>query len=543
MFGFTEETLSQIRAASGAIHFHEAMMDYPYDDGVSVQIDDFQVTLEELVGKSRYLSVPELIDDIFYEFNLLEYFSGLPGGVTRRANLNGLVEKAVEFESMSHVSLYEFITYITRMIDDGQDFGEENTVSEDDDILRVMTIHASKGLEFDYVIYAGLHRQLNRHDLSNRVIIHPDQGLAFKRYLPEYQTVMPSVHTLVASNVIEKEMISEEMRLVYVAMTRAVNKLIMPFVFKEEYKPKYSYSGGMVLTDNRLNIKSIQELILPVLMHLNESGHAGVTVRHITQLEEEVKPRHHHHTLDDIENVSLELSNDIADKLHYQYPYHKETEVVHKESVTEIKRRNEAPPDDSQVVNHTRKVQLKQPNFMNEGVDAPVFGTMMHEIMMHVVNMWETVSLMDDDKQHNYIRALVNDKMADEAFITNAHIDRMHRNIEAFLADRTMTGLLDAANNIHTEIPFIMNQRAIGYSAYDAQIVQGIIDCLMEIDGSFAIIDYKTDRVAGTTLTEHDLFDRYYTQMDIYKRSVEKALGKDVKVYLYFFDYGAIEVD
>src|SRR5690625_1096695 len=127
---------------------------------------------------------------------------------------------------MSHLTLYDLIPYNHRMIDDGQDFGEENTVSPDDDTLRVMTIHASKGLEFNYVIYAGLHRRLNMMDISKKVSVHPEEGIAMKRFLPEALAVMPSIHSEVAARRILSELISEEMRLVYVAMTRAIDKLI-----------------------------------------------------------------------------------------------------------------------------------------------------------------------------------------------------------------------------------------------------------------------------------------------------------------------------
>src|SRR5699024_8483281 len=102
---------------------------------------------------------------------------------------------------------------------------------------------------------------------------------------------------------------------------------------------------------------------------------------------------------------------------------------------------------------------------------------------------------------------------------------------------------LERQKSIHTEIPFIMNQKAIGYSEYEDQMVQGIMDALLEIDGSYVILDYKTDRVAGTGLGPSDLAGRYRTQMDIYRRSAMQALGKDVTVYLYFFDYGAIKIE
>lgn len=543
MFDFTEDDIAKIRSSGDSVYLYEAMKEYEGDDSVKDAIRTFEEALALLVNRARYLSVPQLIDDIFYEFNLLEYFSGLPGGVSRRANLNGLVEKALEFEGMSHISLYEFISFIRQMIEDGQDFGEENTVTEEDDTLRVMTIHASKGLEFKYVIYAGLYRNLNLSDLRSRVIVHPDAGIAFKRYLPDVEAVLPSIHASAVSNEIKKEMISEEMRLIYVAMTRAVDQLIMPFVFKGEYKEKFKYEGGMILTDDRLNITNVQDLILPVLMHLNQTENNVFTVKEISELEEPESVSYHHHTLQDIQEIQIDRNEWIEERLTYQYAHKEDTEVVHKESVSEIKRKNEPVPDDSYVIRHDREPSLREPNFMNETVDAPVFGTLMHAVMVHVVNRFEILMKMDDDEQKKYLEMLVRGKMKDEAFITETHILKMLENIDRFISHPEMRELLGRAENVHTEIPFIMNQKAIGYSDYDAQIVQGIMDCLIEIDGNYVIIDYKTDKVKERQLTRDDLLNRYYTQMDIYKRSAEKALQKDVKVYLYFFDYGAIEVE
>src|SRR5699024_10352471 len=208
MFGFSEDEIARIRASSDADYMYGALVGYDGPAVVMKKIHEFRDALASLQEYARYMSVPELIDEIYLEFSILEYFAGLRGGISRRANLNGFIEKAREFEAMSHLSLYEFISYIHRMIDDGQDFGEENTVSPDDDTLRVMTIHASKGLEFNYVIYAGLHRRLNMMDISKKVSVHPEEGIAMKRFLPEALAVMPSIHSEVAARRILSELIS-----------------------------------------------------------------------------------------------------------------------------------------------------------------------------------------------------------------------------------------------------------------------------------------------------------------------------------------------
>ena len=541
-FDFSEEDIARIRSLSNADYFYSACREYSGDDDLKNKIHEFFIVLDELRMQARYLSVPELIDEIYYQFNLPEYFSGLPGGQNRRANLNGLIEKAMEFEEMSHISLYQFITTISRMIEDGQDFGEENTVSPDDDILRVMTIHASKGLEFEYVIYAGIHRNLNFRDLKSRVIVHADYGIGFRQFRPESDTILPSIHSTVMQEYIKKETISEEMRLIYVAMTRAVEQLIIPVVFKKEEKQKYLYSGGMVLADHRLNITSVQDLLYPILKYLNDEGFEFLTMDNVVIEEDEEEKTQHHLTLDMLEEVDAGRSESLSERFNYQYHSPKKTRVVHKESVTEIKRKNDMPPDDAKVIRHSRQVNLKEPNFKRDRVEAPIFGTIMHEVMMHLLNDWDAFSVLEEADREEYIGRLIENTEDSETFLTDAHVRKIHENVIRFISDETMMGLLEKQKQIHTEIPFIMNQHAIGYSEYGSQIVQGIMDCLLEIDGHYTIIDYKTDWIPPM-FTEQDLADRYRTQMDIYRRSAEKALGTEVTVYLYFFSYGAIKVE
>lgn len=541
-FDFSEEDIAAIRSMSHADYFYTACREYSGKDELKNKIHEFITVVDELRMQARYLSVPDLIDEIYYQFNLPEYFSGLAGGQNRRANLNGLIEKAVEFEEMSHISLYQFITTISRMIEDGRDFGEENTVSPDDDILRVMTIHASKGLEFEYVIYAGIHRNLNFRDMQSRVIVHADYGIGFRQFRPENNTVLPSIHSTVMQEYIKKETISEEMRLIYVAMTRAVEQLIIPVVFKKEEKEKYLYSGGVVLADYRLNITSVQELLYPILKYLNDEDFGFIKLDNVSIVDDAAEETRHHLTLDMIEEVDAGHSESLSDRFNYRYHSPKTTRVVHKESVTEIKRKNDTPPDDAKVIRHTRQTNLKEPDFKRDRVEAPIFGTVMHEVMMHLLNDWNAFSILKEEDKESYISRLVQNIEDRETFLTDVHIKKIHENVIRFLSDETMMGLLEKQRQIHTEIPFIMNQQAIGYSEYDSQIVQGIMDCLLEIDGHYTIIDYKTDWIPPT-FTERDLADRYRTQMDIYRRSAEKALGTEVAVYLYYFSYGAIKVE
>ncbi|MFB9860314.1 helicase-exonuclease AddAB subunit AddA [Salinicoccus siamensis] len=541
MFDFSEDDIAEIRARSDEDYLYEAVLTYEGSAVVMKKIGILSEALEMFRSHARYMSVPELIDEIYAELNILEYFAGMRGGLTRRANLNGFIEKAMEFEKMSHLSLYDFIAYIHRMIQDGQDFGEENTVSDGDDTLRVMTIHASKGLEFGYVIYAGLHRQLNMMDLSRKAAVHPDAGIAFKRYMPKHQAVLPSIHSEVLRRMVRRERISEEMRLVYVALTRAVHQLIIPLVYKDERKDKFSYEGGMVHADDRLAIQNIRDLLAPVLDQIPSQTLEMAEIGEI----KEVRQSREHITLDDIEQLKTNENQLLKERILYRYPDRAATHTVYKESVTEIKRRNETPPDDSAVIRHDRTPNLRAPNFRSSSMEAPVFGTMMHELMMHLLNRYDEISGLDKAEEgplEDFMLDMIRVHTEEDPLITDTHRDKMMINMKRFMSDDDMRQLLDDSLEIYTETPFIMNQAAIGYSDFSSQMVQGIVDVLLEMEEGYVIIDYKTDRLRPGDEVD-DLIDRYRTQMDIYRRSIMQALSKNVTVYLYFFEYGAVKID
>ena len=164
---------------------------------------------------------------------MIQYFSGLIGGRGRRANLYGLFNKAIEFENSSFRGLYQFIRFIDELIDRGKDFGEENIVGPNDNVVRMMTIHSSKGLEFPFVIYSGLSKRFNKNDLSRQVVLNQKYGLGMDYFDVNEDIAYPSLSS-VAYKANEKEMISEEMRLIYVALTRAKEQLILIGRVKDE---------------------------------------------------------------------------------------------------------------------------------------------------------------------------------------------------------------------------------------------------------------------------------------------------------------------
>ena len=200
---------------------------------------------------------------------MIQYFSGLIGGRGRIANLYGLFNKAIEFENSSFRGLFQFIHFIDELIDRGKDLGEENVVGPNDNVVRMMTIHSSKGLEFPFVIYSGLSKKFNKGDLNGPVILNQQYGLGMDYFNVEKGMAYPSLSSVVFRAINEKELISEEMRLIYVALTRAKEQLILIGRVKDEKElsqyEQLAISGTHIAVNERLTATHPFVLIYSIL--------------------------------------------------------------------------------------------------------------------------------------------------------------------------------------------------------------------------------------------------------------------------------------
>ena len=250
--------------------------------------------------------------------------------------------------------------------------------------------------------------------------------------------------------------------------------------------------------------------------------------------------------LDDIVDTLPHISQDDAlkDRIMYEYvsPDGLDKKVF-KESVTEIKRRHEVLPDEAAPRQFNRTSQLPTPAFVEEKAKATTLGTWMHEWMMLVIKYADDISSSDDKK--STLSKLFDDHGLSER-INSSQKSQFINHALKFMTDASILSLLDHRLAIYTERPFIMNQRAIGEEVVPEQMVQGIIDLIIETDDAFTIIDYKTDYI-DDKINEDMLILRYYKQIQLYKRSLEKLVGdkKPIHAYLYYFNWkgGAIKVD
>ncbi|MEQ6028567.1 helicase-exonuclease AddAB subunit AddA [Staphylococcus saccharolyticus] len=582
IYQFTEEELAEIRVESpNDDYFYQSIENYIINNNAKPQlVDKLKYFIKDIQKYQKYSqSVPvyQLIDQFYNDHYVIQYFSGLIGGRGRRANLYGLFNKAIEFENSSFRGLFQFIRFIDELIDRGKDFGEENVVGPNDNVVRMMTIHSSKGLEFPFVIYSGLSKKFNKGDLNGPVILNQQYGLGMDYFNVEKGMAYPSLSSVAFRAINEKELISEEMRLIYVALTRAKEQLILIGRVKDEKElsqyEQLAISGTHIAVNERLTATHPFVLIYSILAkhqssslpneHKFESSietlgsevqpRVTISIDHYEDVStEEVISKNDYRLVNDINH--LDTSNEeVKTKIHYQltyeYPYQDDIVKPSKQSVSELKRQFETQESDT---NYDRVRQYRvgvatyeRPKFLshNNKRKPNEIGTLMHTVMQHLPFKEEG---MDKEELNQYLDDLINQNIIED----NAKQDIKINEIMQFI-DSSLYKEIAQADKIYTELPFVVNQAQVDQLTEedeDASIIQGMIDLIYKKDGQYCFVDYKTDafnRRKGMTDEEigHQFKEKYSIQMKYYRNTLETILKQPVKGYLYFFKFGKLEID
>src|SRR5690625_1531385 len=226
--GLNEEQLANIRLMNRHEAFYEAVKLYSESDEEHSEIvQTFLIQLKEFRKIAKKGALSELIWKIYQETGYYDFVGGIPGGRQRQANLRALYDRARGYETTSFRGLFRFLRFIERMQEQNKDLGEARALSEQEDVVRIMTIHKSKGLEFPIVIIGGLNKQFNYKDLRQKYLLNKDFGFATKFIDPAKRITYPTLYFLSLQQTALRKLLTEEMRVLYVAMTRAKEKLVM----------------------------------------------------------------------------------------------------------------------------------------------------------------------------------------------------------------------------------------------------------------------------------------------------------------------------
>ena len=539
--GFTDDELVQIRLSDSYDNFYTCMQKAMIDveKPLKEKIEKFFANLDKWREEQEYLALDELIWKIYLDTGFYNYVGLMPNGELRQANLKMLFQKAKQYESANFKGLYNFINFIDKLKLSSGDLGSAKLIGENDNVIRIMSIHKSKGLEFPVVVLASTGKQFNLMDLNQNVLIHQEMGIGVKYIDYEKQIQYDTLSKAAIRNKIFVETLSEEMRILYVALTRAKEKLIITGITKDYIKEatkmieqvnRYSKCGNKINPILVKKYKKYLDWILLVYQYEKDKVEDMINLNILKRQEilERFKKleKENVDVIEILENKECSDGNlkKIEEVLNYTYPHELATTIPTKTSVTNIKQMQSKTEIEKQI-------EFPKPKFLKEDKEEKLTGaqkgTLVH-LCMQKLNEKIEYNL---DSIKELIKSLV-----EKEIITQKEAD----NINPFkILEFTKSNIwqeLKQAKEIQREKPFYTNISA--KEIYNEEIeenilVQGIIDLYyIDKDDNLILVDYKTDYVEKGK--EDELVRKYSKQLEIYQRALEEALNRKViRKYIY----------
>ena len=584
--GLDEEELAWIRSESEEGSFYECCRSYlesGADKAIKEKLAHFFDMLERFRARAEYTPVHLLLWEILDETGYGAYAQALPAGSQRKANLDMLVEKAIAYEATSYRGLYHFVRYIENLKKYEVDYGEANIGSESDNTVRIMSIHKSKGLEFPVVFVCGMAKQFNETDSRAKAVMHPSLGIGCDCVDTRLRTRQASLLKKIIQKTTSMENLGEEMRVLYVAMTRAKEKLILTGCVgnMEEQAAKWSQTAatpGETLPYSSLTgASSYLDWVMPALMRHPDARMLALSLhipyeefdqsvwkkrmekgkpvdktdafsthyefyamaKELFEAEEFRQADKEQASLAALLNPDLSVCADEEARKYlahvfsenFAYQYERGQKIAGKLSVSELKKRSQEPEETDAKQLYAPEEEEIIPGFYRTDVQVKgaARGTLYHTFM-------ENLDFSKKEELRMQLEELVNcGKMSrDEASAVRLS------DIRRFLKTKTGKGMEQAARagKLHREQPFVLGVPAETiqkeWSGDETVLVQGIIDAWFEDeDGAVVLVDYKTDHIAD----REKLAERYRGQLSYYAQALEQLTGRTVKtqvIYSFF---------
>lgn len=524
---FTDNELIEIRMADRNSSFYEALLKSDLE-----KAHRFLALLKELREDEEYMSLDEWIWNIYTKTGYMNYVNLMPNGALRVSNLRMLFERAKQYEEASFKGLYNFINFIDKIKFNQEDLKAAKIIGENENVVRIMTIHKSKGLEFPVVILAGVGKQFNFRDLNGKILLDQDLGMGPQyidsdRYI-EFKTLAKKALAIKEKN----EAISEEMRILYVALTRAKEKLIIVGRQKDVNK-KMSEKQKLLeiystIDDNKINPYLLQKyktyLDWLELIYLKEGVANTKNLFTVNINKREKTSVKIENEVEDISKKIIENSNKnnneqekekIKEILNWQYKHQSIEGIPTKTSVSKLKEERE------------QEIQITQePKFINEEAKTKLTGAQ-KGTLIHLC-----LQKMRETEEYNLekITELI-EGLKDKEIITEIEAQNIDKEKLLEYTNSQLWTELKQAKEIHKEHPFYINIKAsriynqINKEDDENILVQGVIDLFfIDKDDKLILVDYKTDYVQN----ENELVEKYKGQLDLYKEALEQSLDKKV---------------
>ncbi len=620
--GFSEEEIALIRSGKKNCTLYEALQEYAgsghseetapqggeaakenADGGHEDLREKAAVFLETLKAYRRcisYMPVRELLTKLVEDFDYLNYVTALPAGGKRRANVEMLFARASDFEKTSYFGLFHFLRYMEQLEKYEVDYGEAELLGENADVVRIMSIHKSKGLEFPITFVSGLGRRFNLQDVNQSLILDVDLGLATDYVDPEGRVRNKTFRRNALARKLREESLSEELRILYVAMTRAREKLILTASLEkaaEKWETYRENGGGRLSYPDFIESAGYLDFLLPIISGgsirvsvIDEGNLAVEELREgftLSGRRERLERLEEPETFNDL--IDREALGRLRERLCAVYPHSGLEGLYTKTTVSELKIAAMADKDEAAYhIFEEKEIQPYIPKFIDgeEKVGGAVRGNAYHRVM----ELLDFGSILGGVPQAGRGSAFGKESDPDyedgvpqadgrepeprletyEEYRAYTDTSECAEALRRFLGEELRLGRLkqeyyeavnekkllrflstrlayrmrraQTAGRLYREQPFVMGVSAsrLGENFPDSEsvLIQGIIDVFFEEEDGLVLLDYKTDAVSSM----RELWNRYETQLDYYSEALTKLVGRPVKErILYSFHLGEYE--
>ncbi len=555
--GFTTDEIIKIRLYSNN-KFYNAFERYACE-AEDVLADKSRLFLEKInkwKKKSTYLQVDDFLWSLLKETGYQAYISALPGGIQRQANLKMLIEKAKQFRNTTMKGLFDFLKFMEQVKRAGSGMNTAKVIGENDDVVRIMSIHKSKGLEFPLVIVGGMGKAFNRRSQLSKVALHKDIGVGMRLVDPDISAYVPTLYQKLINKQQHIEAISEEMRILYVAFTRAQDRLILLGTVSDldKYKDKWMIYDQHHIQDAACYL----DWLIPILKEHKECGCQLNEALQYQIIEEDCYEDAsrwliERKTKKDLNKIAREQSNKKEEiqksfvkgfpvhkvnhpavcQLDWSYDFKTASRIPSKLSVTEIRNLSveKMKYDELDIPKRTM-----QPAFIEDSgsFSAMERGTIMHQVMQHIsIKKTQNMEqIMDQIKEMKREELLTKDEAA----------TIKPQKIMSFFQSEIGTRM-KKSDCVFREIPFniLKPAKSVIKEIDDEEnlLIQGTIDCFFQEGNKYILLDYKNDYIPPEMEGSHvnRIIQKYTIQLDLYKEALEIIKGIEIKeVYLYLFD-------
>lgn len=557
--GFTDNELIEIRLVDRNVSYYRAFEKAKDSNDIRPElkekINQFINLLKELKEEEKTKPLDELIWDIYNKTGYYHYVGLMPGGTLRQANLKKLFEKAREYEKISLKGLFNFILFMEKVGTSSGSIDSARIIGENDDVVRIMSIHKSKGLEFPIVFLCNANKKFNLKDMNEKIVLDNNLGIGANYIVDgiEFPTIAKDAIKIKAN----KEAISEEMRVLYVALTRAKEKLIIVGTSDnvekklgekvDEINKYYKFTKP-----EKLNPKLVEKYKtyldwIELVYKYNDNPFMKLSIINKSELmaetqskEQEETRKHKAEIIKEINEhrINKEEYEKINQMLNYTYKCENDVELPTKTSVTALK---------TLISNKNAKIQeldidpisekyaheeydlskRKVPTFaQDKKLSGARRGTIVHLILSKITN----------EKTLEEVNNLIEKLVAKNA-ITEEEKSLIDMNIIKNYLNSELYNEILQAKEIHREIPFYLNINSgeIYEKTNEPILVQGVIDIYyISKNDELVLVDYKTDYIKEKETGKEELTQKYKSQLYLYKRALEKALKRKVeKTYIY----------